>query len=133
MKCKIILQNQIKSPLHTVQHFPGLTLTYIGEVPVGGLNDEDLFPIGGDNGGWAVTLDDEAFVGCLVQGRREAVLGQHSHLCRHHTVLPVVVQLGGLWWWKRVRSYMCCMLQLPVKLESQTGPITNPTHTLQQT
>ena len=103
MKCKILLRNQTESHLcgnsstRFLHGLEGLTLTYIGKVPVSGLNDEDLFPIGGDDGGWAVTLDDKAFIGCLVQGRGEAVLGQHSHQCGHHTVLPVVVQLGGLW------------------------------------
>ena len=74
-----------------------MTLTYISEIPVGGQNKEHSVAIGGDDSGWAVTLDDKAFIGRSVEGQREAVLCQHSHQCCRHTVLPGVIQLRGLW------------------------------------
>lgn len=47
---------------------------YISEVPVDGLDDQDLVPVGSDQCGRAGALNEEPFVDGLVEEWRKSVL-----------------------------------------------------------
>lgn len=69
---------------------------YIFEVPVDGLDHQDLVPISSDQSSRAGALNEEPFVDGLVEEWRKQVLRNHVHQCRCHWIFLGVVHLRSL-------------------------------------
>lgn len=69
---------------------------YIFEVPVEGLDHQDLVPISSDQSSRAGALNEEPFVDGLVEEWRKQVLRHHMHQCCCHRIFLWVVHLRSL-------------------------------------